>query len=201
MKGGYDASFPVFAAWALEFAPVNVSVVLVQPRGADFLCIGSRSWFFESLPDCVAKVQSGYPWRVSKHVLPPEEPPRIWEALFADLCVYNVEHAPNLQTGQRILLTQAFLSRLTIDTQPRPWDETNNAELLDSLSGYRVKELASEHDVYTTNVLGSHEQYLARALEHFAAREWKKPARGAAGWGRPPDYSKHDRSVIVGARR
>src|SRR5262252_7377019 len=80
----YDARFPVFAAWAWEFSPVNVSVVLIQPRGEDFLCVGSRSWFFDSLPECVATVESKYPWRVSKHVLPFEEPPGIWAALFAD---------------------------------------------------------------------------------------------------------------------
>jgi hypothetical protein len=196
----HDARFPVFAAWALEFSPVNVSVVFIQPRGQDFLCIGSHSWFFESLPDCVAKVQSGYPWRVGRHVLPPENDPHIWRALFADLCVYNVAHAPELADGKRMLIAQAFLSRLTIDTVPHPWDEENNQILVDSLGGYRMREVASTQDQFTTSVQASHEQYLARALEHFAAFEWKEPTRGARAWGPAPDYSMHDRAVIAGAR-
>lgn len=195
----YDARFPVFAAWGLEFSPVNVSVVFIQPRKQDFLCIGSHSWFFESLPDCIAKVQSGYPWRVGKHVLPPESDPRIWQALFEDLCIYNTEHAPELADGRRMLVTQAFLSRLTIDTVPHPWDEENNQILVDSLGGYRMREVASAQDQFTTTVQASHEQYLARALENFAAFEWKSPVRGARAWGPAPDYSMHDRAVIAGA--
>jgi hypothetical protein len=197
----YDARFPVFAAWALEFAPVNVSVVLIQPRGEDFLCIGSQSWFFESLPNCVAKVQSGYPWRVGVHILPPENDPRVWEALFTDLCIYNSVHAPELADGRRMLITQAFLSRLTIDTAPHPWDPENNQILVDSLGGYRMKEVASAQDQFSMSVQASHEQYLARALEHYAAHEWKAPARAARAWGPGPDYTMHDRAVIAGGRR
>lgn len=197
----YDARFPVFAAWALEFSPVNVSVVLVQPRGEDFLCIASQSWFFESLPNCVAKVQSSYPWRISRHILPPENDPRIWQALFEDLCIYNCAHAPELADGKRMLIAQAFLSRLTIDTVPHPWDEQNNQLLVESLGGYRMREVASAQDQFTTSVQASHEQYLARALEHYAAHEWKEPARGARKWSSAPDYSMHDRAVIAGARQ
>lgn len=197
----YDARFAVFAAWALEFAPVNVSVVFIQPRGDDFLCIGSGSWFFESLADCVAKVQSAYPWRVSTHVLPFEKPQGVWRAMFEDLLIYNAVHAPELSDGRRMMLTQAFLSRLTIDLAPHPWDEENNQVLIDSLGGYRMREVASAQDQFTTTVQASHEQYLARALENFAAHEWRSPARGARAWGPAPDYSMHDRAVIAGARR
>jgi len=198
MRGSYDARFPVSAAWALEFAPVNVSVVFVQPRGSDFLCIGSKSWFFDSPPECIAQSKTAYPWRVSTHILPPEDPPRIWQELFEDLCIYNVEHAPKLDDGRRMLLTQRFLSRLEVDTTARPWDAENNELLVDSLNGYRVKELASHHDVFTTNVMGTHEQYLTRALEHFVAHDWAKPERGRP-WGPAPDYSQHDKAVIGGA--
>ncbi len=204
MRGSYDARFPVFAAWALEFAPVNVSVVFLQPRDADFLCIASESWFFETVGSCVAKSRSDYPWRVSTHVLPTESGPRskrVWQTVFEDLRVFNVEHAPEMDDGKRMVLAQHFLSRLSLDTTPRPWDENNNAVLLDSLNGYRVKELASHADSFTTNILGTHEQYLTRALENFAAWEWKNPTRGKATWGPPLDYSKHDRSVICGSPR
>lgn len=204
MRGSFDARYPVYASWALEFAPVNVSVVFMQPRDADFLCIASQSWFFETLALCIARVRSDFPWVVSTHVLPPEEGPalkRIWQRVFEDLRVYNVAHAPDMEDGKRMLLAQQFLSRLSIDTTPRPWDETNNAVLLDSLNGYRVKELASHADSFTTNVLGTHEQYLTRALEHFAAWEWKNPTSSKTTWGPAPNYAQHDRAVIAGGAR
>lgn len=197
----YDARFPVFAAWALEYAPVNVSVVLIQPRHEDFLCVGSESWFFESLPNCLAKVQSGYPWRIGKHVLPHENDPRIWEALFADQCIYNTAHAPDIADGRRMLITQAFLSRLVIDTEPHPWDKENNQLLVESLGGYRMREVPSAQDQFTQSIQASHEQYLARALENFAALEWKEPMRGPRAWSAPIDYTMRDRTVICGARQ
>lgn len=195
----HDGRFPVFASWALEFSPVNVSVVLIQPRRDDFLCVASRSWFFDSLPDAVAIVHSGMPWKVQKHILPHEPVPKIWQALFADLCVYNVDHAPELEDGRRMMLAQAFLSRLSIDTTPREWDKENNQLLVDSLNGYRMREVSGQPDQFTTNVQASHEQYLARAVENFAAYEWKNPARGARAWGAPLDYTKHD-SAVIGQR-
>ena len=196
----YDARFPVFAAWALEFAPVNVSVVLIQSCREDFLCVGSRSWFFKPLPDCIATVQSGYPWRVGRHILPPERTPGVWQAMFADLCVYNCAHAPELPDGKRMLIAQAFLSRLTIDTSARPWDAESNQLLVDSLNGYRMREVASVADQFTNSVQNTHEQYLARALEHFAALEWRTPIRGERAWGPAIDYTMHDRAVIAGGR-
>jgi hypothetical protein len=204
MRGSYDAKFPVYAAWALEFAPVNVSVVFLQPRDSDFLCIGSQSWYFDALPLCVARARSEFPWVVSTHVLPHEGGPRskrVWQTLFEDLRVFNIDHAPELEDGKRMVITQGFLSRVSVDTTPRPWDENNNAVLLDSLNGYRVKELASHADSFTTNVLGTHELYLTRALENFAAWEWKNPSRGSKAWGRAPDYTQHDRAVIAGGMR
>jgi len=192
---GYDASFPVSAAWALEFAPVNVSVVFFQCDGNEHFAIGSRSWMFEPLADCIAETREVFPWRTSEHVLPPEHDPRIWELAFTDLRLLNTEHAPELENNRRMMLTQRFLARLHIDTSARPWaPDGNNADLVDSLNGYRVKELASHADVFTMNVLGTHEQYLARAVEHYAAWDW----RGAptAKWSKATDYSLSDRAVI-----
>lgn len=191
---GYDASFPVSATWALEFAPVNVSVLFMQTNGNEHFCIASRSWFFEELSRCLAEIREVFPWRVSSHVLPPEEQPFVWQRIFAELQLHNTEHAPKLAENQRMLITQQFLPRLHVDTMPRSWDEDgNNAQLMDSLNGYRVKELASHSDVFTMNVLGTYEQYQTRALEHYATREWLRP-RGA--WGRKPDYSQHDRRQV-----
>lgn len=198
---GYDASFPVCAAWALEFAPVNVSVVFMQSDGNEHFCVASRSWFFEELARCIAEVREVFPWRVTEHLIPPEAKPRVWETIFRDQRLLNVKHAPDMPQNQRMLLTQRFLPRLHIDTLPRAWDESgNNAELVDSLNGYRVKELASHADAFTMNVLGTHEQYLSRALEHYAAHEFEDAERSAV-WGPPPDYTMHDKAVIAGGVR
>lgn len=194
MRRGYDAAFPVSAAWALEFAPVNVSVLFMQTDGNEHFCIGSRSWFFEELARCIAEARETFPWRVAEHILPPEGEPRIWERVFHDQRLLNVEHAPELPDNKRMLLTQRFLSRLHIDTAPRPWAEDgNNALLVDSLNGYRVKELASHSDVFTMNILGTHEQYLTRALEHYAAWEF---GGAPTQWSTPQNYSQQDKAVI-----
>ncbi len=199
MRVGYDAAFPVVATWALEFAPVNVSVVFLQTDGNEHFAIASRSWFFEELARCLAEVREVFPWRVGEHVLPPEDKPYIWQRIFADQKLFNTTHAPKLPDNQRMLVTQRFLRRLHIDTVPRPWDEDgNNALLVDSLNGFRVKELASHSDVFTLNPLGTHEQYLSRALEHFAALELEQPSEE---WGPAPSYAKHDRAVIAAGGR
>lgn len=204
MRGSYDARFPVYAAWALEFAPVNVSVVFLQPRDSDFLCVGSQSWYFDAVALCVAKSRAEFPWVVATHVLPPESGPRskrVWQTMFEDLRIFNVEHAPEIEDGARMVITQGFLSRVSIDTTPRPWDESNNAVLLDSLNGYRMRELAAQADTFTTYPLGTHEMHLTRALEHFAVWEWKNPTRGRTTWGKAPNYTQHDRAVIAGGMR
>lgn len=193
---GYDSAFRVSAAWALEFAPVNLSVVFMQSDGNEHFCIASRSWFFDELARCIAETLETFPWRVAEHLIPPESEPRVWARVFEEQRLHNVEHAPELEANKRMLVTQRFLRRLHIDTQPRPWDEDgNNALLVDSLNGYRVKELASHTDVFTMNPLATHEQYLARALEHYAAWDFHGGGMRPA-WGRPQDYGNHDRGVI-----
>lgn len=200
MRVAYDAAFPVSAAWALEFAPVNVSVLFMQTNGNEHFCIASRSWFFEELARCLAECREVFPWRVTEHLLPPEEEPHVWLRVFRDQRLYNAQHAPRLPDNKRMLITQRFLPRLHVDTTPREWDEDgNNALLIDSLNGYRVKELASHSDVFTMNVLGTHEQYLTRALEHYAAQEFLRPSDEQ--WSPPPDYRLHDKAVIAGGRR
>lgn len=194
-RRGYDAALPVTAAWALEFTPVNVSVVFMQRAGNEYVCIGSRSWMFEAIGDCVAEIRTGFPWRVAEHVLPPEREPRVWQEIFGDMRVFNVEYAPELDDRARMVITQRMLPSLYIDTAPRPWEEgrQNNEMLIESLNGYRMKELASHSDVFTLNVLSTHEQYLTRALEHYAAWARLEPARP---WGPRPDYTEADRGII-----
>jgi hypothetical protein len=172
----------------------------MQTDGNEHFCIASRSWYFEELARCLAECREVFPWPVAEHLLPPEDEPYVWLRIFRDQRLRNAQHAPKLPDNKRMLITQRFLPRLHVDTTPREWDEDgNNALLIDSLNGYRVKELASHSDVFTMNVLGTHEQYLTRALEHYAAHEFMNPADEQ--WSPPPDYRQHDRAVIAGGRR
>jgi hypothetical protein len=192
---GYNAAYPVTASWALEFAPVALAVVMAQCNGNEWYAIASRVWHFEELARCVAEVRELYPWRISEHVLPYENEPRVWEAVFQDQRLNNLERSQELPDGKRMMLTQRFLSRLHIDTQVRPWAEHgNNEDLVDALNGFRVKEMASQPDVFTVNALSSHEQYLARAVEHLAVWDWVTGS--TEQWSKPLDYTKHDRAVI-----
>lgn len=199
MRVAHDSRFSVSAAWALEFAPVNVSVVFMQSNGFEHYCIGSRSWMFEELADCVAEVRSEFPWRVAVHVIPPEPDttrPAVWGPIFEELGLYP-ERAPVIDDVKRMLLAQRLLSRLYIDTAPRPFvknGEANNQLLIDSLNGYRMKELSGFAGVYTMNPLATHERYLTRALEHYAAWDWRGAPERA--WGPRPDYTQSDRAVI-----
>jgi hypothetical protein len=198
MKAGYDARFPVYAVWSLEFVPTNIAVVFIQPRSADFLIVGSLSRFFTELAHVVADVATRYPWRTAVHILPFERPPGVWAMLFGDLCIFNCQFAPEIDPARRTMLLQRLLSRVSIDTAARPWDAENNGQLLDSLNGYRVKEFAHE-DGFSSAHLASHEQFLVRPLEVFAAWEFKNPPRVIKR--EPLDYSKHDRAVIAGGGR
>lgn len=198
VRAGYDAAFPVSASWALEFAPVNLSVLFMQRDGNEHRCIGSRSWFFAELADCIAEAREVFPWRVSRHLIPPDEK-GVWRQMFERLELFNAWNVPAFPDNQRMLLTQQFLSRLTIDTASRPWEpDGNNSTLIDSLNGYKVKELASHSDAFTMNILGTHEQYLTRALEHYAAWDWRRPA---STWGPKVDYSKDDKRLVKAWRR
>jgi hypothetical protein len=172
----------------------------MQTDGNEHFCIASRSWFFEELARCIAEVREVFPWKTAEHLIPPEDEPFAWERIFREQQLHNTEHAPRLPANQLMLVAQRFLPRLHIDTEARAWEpDGNNSLLVDSLNGYRVKELSSHTDVFTMNVLGTHEQYLTRALEHYAAHEFANPA--GEKLGPPPDYRLHDRAVIAGGRR
>lgn len=181
----------------MEFQPVCLAVVYVQMDGNEIFAIGSRSWFFADTAECLAEAREAFPWKAGENVIPPEPSgPRLWAETLEGLGALNVTHAPVLEEQKRMLATQQLIGRLHVDTAPRPWaPDGNNAELIDSLNGYRVKELGGHADVYTLNVLGSHEQYLSRALEHFAA--WERIAgSSSSSWAKPQNYAAQDRGVI-----
>lgn len=184
----YNAAYPVHAAWSLEFFPTNVSVVFFQPTRDEHTCIASDSWPFEGLAECIAMARN-YPWPIDEHIIPPEDPPKIWVEMFADKGLYRVQHAPFLPTQARIALTQRFLSRVVIDTVARPWAPAgNNAALIDSLNAYSVTETA-QPDMFTTNIAPTVEVYLARAVEHYAAWVWANDKQDRS----PLDWSDRER--------
>jgi hypothetical protein len=199
---GYDSTLPVTAAWNLEYMPAAASVVFFQELGNEIAVIGSRSWMFTPISQCLAELEDGphkFPWRAARHVLRIDEE-NVWPELFqrAELNVEQTrEHA---SIGKATAVTAAMLERATIDTTPRPWLEAtesgNNELLVDSLNGYRMKELKEvagdgAQDFSDTPVV-SYERYLAGAVELFAAWHWARRRRR----GRPMDYSAYDRAVI-----
>jgi hypothetical protein len=165
----------------------------MQRDGNEHRCIASRSWFFAELADCIAETREVFPWRVSRHLIPPDAE-GVWRKVFERLELLNAWNVPALPDNQRMLVTQLLLSRLSIDTASRPWaPEGNNTALVDSLNGYKVKELASHSDTFTMNIQATHEQYLTRALEHYAVWDWRRPA---STWGPKVNYSKDDKRLV-----
>jgi len=189
----YDARYPVQAAWSLEYAPVNISAAFFQPIGNEVRAVGCRSWMFATLPECVAAARATLPWKTpAQNIVPPDDD-GVYSALLSDLGLY-CDTAPALAGSKVALVTQAFISRLHIDNVPRPFERVtalNNDLLIDSLNGYRLKESADSEE-FTLNRFVSFEQYLARAVEHYASWE----ARQAHTRSRPRNYATLDRVVI-----
>lgn len=186
----FDPRYEVVASWAPEFLPVNCSVIFLQPRGDEAHIIGSESFIFERLADCIAKVRTGYPWRAGRHLVPATDD-NAWGKLFGDL---GLRATPVLQRDYAIatVITQALLGRVYIDTQARPWaPEGNNELLIDSLNGYSVRE--KTEDVFTTQPLEwQYQRYLVSALERYACWDCLQRSRRT----RAPNYAQQDRAVI-----
>lgn len=198
----YDPTFPVVAAWNLADAPANHSAVFVQEKGNELALIGSRSWMFDRLHDCFADLSS-FPWRVSHHVIAPDEE-GVWPELF-ERAELAVETAPILSSiGKIAAVTNAMLERTWIDTVSRPFAgnglETNNELLVDSLNGYRLRELEGDTTVdgkenFDDKPVVAYERYLTRALELYAAWNFRA-GHSHRGRRRRPDYAAQDRAVI-----
>jgi hypothetical protein len=198
---GYDPTLPVIAAWNLEHMPAAAAVVFVQELGNELAIIGSRSWMFTPISQCLAELESGphkFPWKAARHVLRIDGE-QVWPDLFDRYGLETTQTREHSSAGKAAAVTAAMLERTTIDTTPRPWlepaESSNNELLVDSLNGYRMKELERADgggENFSDAPLVSYERYAAGAVELFAAWHWAK--RGARR--RPIDYSAQDRAVI-----
>lgn len=188
----YDASRPVFASWSLEW-DAQYTVVFFQQVGNETRVIGSRSYPYEPLSDCVDHAVTAYPWRyVSRHIVPPNT-----AAEAIDIIERNsqgvVDKAPEVDNW--FTVTREALNLMWIDNAPRPYteEEENNERLLDALGGYRFAQ-AQGLPSYTNRTVDSWEKNYARAIEIYSAWRYDEPL--FSGWHAAPDYSQHDRRVI-----
>ena len=189
---GYDATIPVTAAWNLDHMPASASVVFFQELGNEVAVIGSRSWLFTPISQCLAELDA-FPWESARHLIRIDDE-GVWPELFrrAELKVELArEHG---EKSKAAAMAAAMLERTYIDTTPRDWLEpsevSNNELLIDSLNGYRLKEL--EEGQFGDSPVVSYERYLTGAVELFASWHWRR----ARAKSKPLDYSAHDRAVI-----
>lgn len=189
----YDAAKPVFASWALE-NDSYYTVAFFQQHGNETRVVGSKSYRYEPLSDCVQDVVTAFPWRyISRHIVPPgiaNEAIDIIERNTNGVC----DRAPEVDNW--FTVTREALNLLWIDNAPRPWttEDENNERLLDALGGYRFTK-AQGLQTYTNKPVASWESFYARSLELFAAWQHDEPLN-AGGWHSPPDYTQLDRRVI-----
>jgi hypothetical protein len=198
-RGGnvvYDPTFPVVAAWNVGDAPANLSVVFFQEKGNEIHVIGSRSWMFAELHECLADV-AALPWKVRTHLLKADDD-GVWAELFTRHQISVEETRAAWSIGKTAAVTNAMLERTFVDTAPRPYAgaglETNNELLIDSLAGYRVKELEGQNgrDNFDDKPVTDFERYLTRAVELYAVWNFGR----APFLTRARNYSAYDRAVI-----
>lgn len=196
----FDPAMPVTAAWNLENMPANASVVFFQELGNEVAIIGSRSWMFpRSISECFGELDA-FPWQAARHVIRIDDE-NVWPRLFLDYGLRVGQTREHSTFGKSTAVTAALLERASIDTTPRPWldavEASNNELLVDSLNGYRAKELERVDgggENFDDKPVVSYERYFARAVELYAAWHWARHRR--RGPGRPLDYSQQDRAVI-----
>lgn len=189
---GYDSSRPVFAAWSIENAD-EYTVTFWQQDGTAARVIGSKSYQFEALSDCIQDAQHRFPWRyISRHVLPHGTPAENIDAFERHSAI--VELAPELDDVYSV--TRDQLATTWIDDAPRAWcdEEPNNERLIDALNGYRFSK-SSAGQSYTNRAVNSWESRYARSLEVLAAYRHAEPDN-AGGWYPPPSRANQDRAVI-----
>lgn len=201
----HDATYPVYAAWNLDNAPSNYSVVFFQERGGNELAvIGSRSWMFEPLHNCFADLAT-FPWRAARDLIMFDKE-GVWASLF-DSHQRKPELVFPLDQGRVSAITNAMLTRTHIDTMPRSYAgkgiATNNELLVDSLLGYRVRalETGTERENFDHKPLVTYERYLAGAAELFATWQFTRdPKRGRSRRSQygvnGRELSAYDRTVI-----
>ena len=189
---GYDSSLPVFASWSLEYAD-QYTVSFLQHRGNETRVIGSKSFQFEALPDCLQLASEYFPWKyISRHVVPNNTPSELIETFENHNQV--VELAPALDNYYSV--TRERLATTYIDNAPRAWEDeqNNNENLVDALNGYRFTE-ARAGQSFTNTPVNSWEKHFARTLEIYSAYRYSEPNE-LGGWFDPPSTALQDRASI-----
>lgn len=189
----YDSSLPVFASWSTEFAD-QYTVTFWQARGNEHRLIGSRSFPFENLEDCIALSTRAFPWRyIARHILPHDCPSEIIAAFENHNQV--VEIAPD--RSDVFSLTRAHLATTFVDNVERPFEDgkENNENFFDALNGYRFSD-ARGGQSFTNNAVNSWEKHYCRSLEVFAAHAHDESLDVRGGWNPRPDMTAHDRLAI-----
>lgn len=190
---GYDSSLPVFAAWSLEYDD-QYTVSFLQNRGNEARVIGSKSYPFEALNDCLDHVAHAWPWRyIARHIVPNGTPGEVIEQ-FEKRPGALVEHAPKIENVYSV--TREELATTYVDNAPRAFndDQDNNERLVDAMNGHRFTE-AKGGQSFTNTPVNSWEKHYARTVEVFMTWRHHEPLT-AGGWHPPPSTVQHDRAVI-----
>jgi len=189
---GYDSSLPVYASWSLQWDD-QYTVAFFQARGNEVRIIGSQSYPFEALSDCIQHATTAFPWRyIARHILPPKTPGEVIEK-FEDFSA-TVENAPEIDRVHHV--TREQLSTVYIDNAPRAFcdEQENNENLIDALNGYRFSE-AKGGQSYTASPVNSWEKHYARCVEIFST--WRDDASlTSGGWHPAASTEIQDRAVI-----
>lgn len=188
----YDSTRPVIASWSLEYDD-QYTAIFWQATGNESHVIGSKSFPFAPLSDCLDQVATLFPWRhCSRHVVPYDTSGDAVE-LFEKHNL-EVDHAP--KKADTIKVTRDQLARTWIDTARRTWepDDENNANLLDGLIGYRFSP-GKISDTFLNTPMNSWEKHYARAFEVYAT--WRNSEGDQfGGWHAPASTEIQDMAVI-----
>lgn len=188
----YDPLQPVICAWSVEYAEA-VGVVFVQTEGNELNVIGSRLFHFVAVSEVIAACKV-FPWRkrVELNILPPD-PKGTLGRLFRRAELDGIRFAPARPESETVYVTRELFARLNIDEAPREWSDglANNAELTESIAGYRAKQ-GDEPETFLPDAKHTWHVYLVRALEVLALWQF---AGGKLKQGKPSTELR-DRAVI-----
>jgi hypothetical protein len=189
---GFDSSLAFFASWSLVWDD-QYTVSFFQRRGNEARVVGSRSYPFEALSDCLDDVAHAWPWRyIARHVVPHSTPGEVIEQFEGRGAM--VELAPEIENVYSV--TREELATIYVDNAPRAFndDQDNNERLVDGMNGHRFTE-ASGGQSFTNTPVNSWEKHYARTVEVFATWRHSEPLT-AGGWHPAPSTVQHDRAVI-----
>lgn len=188
----YDSSKPVFASWSLKFDN-QYTVIFWQKSGNESRVIGSKTFHFEPLSDCLDYVRTAYPWKyISRHAVGADVPDDAIE--FFESHEQVVDKAPH--TDSMIKLTRDQVATTWIDSSRRPWvdDDENNSLLIDSLNGFRFSKTRAGAEFSETRA-NTWEKHFAIAFETYAA--WRNGEGDlAGGWHPRPSTAIDDLRAI-----